>query len=284
MSSLPDSAAVTADVSAALREDLGGVIDAERDISARLIPAGRRCLARVISREPMVMCGQAWVEEVFRQLGGDVVIQWSKKDGDEVNANDQLFTLEGPARILLTGERSALNFVQMLSGIATLVRQLSRHLAGTKAQLLDTRKTIPGLRLAQKYAVTCGGGSNHRLGLFDAFLIKENHIEAAGSIGDAVAEAKRIAPGKPIEVEVESLVQLEQAIEAGADLVMLDNFDLAMTVEAVAVNGGRVKLEASGGIDAHNLRAVAQTGVDRISMGAITKHVRAIDLSMRFIS
>lgn len=281
MPQLPPIASIRADVSAALREDLGGEIAPERDITARLIPAERRCKARVITREAMVLCGQAWVDEVFAQLGGEVNVGWRHQDGDAVAANEVLFELEGPARLLLTGERTALNFVQMLSGVATAVHHLMAELAGTHAQLLDTRKTLPGLRIAEKYAVLCGGGSNHRIGLYDAFLIKENHIEAAGSITAAVKAAQQIAPGKPIEVEVENLAQLDEAISAGADLVMLDNFDLAATRAAVALNRGRVKLEASGGIHAGNLRDYALTGVDRISMGAITKHLHAVDLSMR---
>ncbi|MBQ1783642.1 MAG: carboxylating nicotinate-nucleotide diphosphorylase [Gammaproteobacteria bacterium] len=281
MPQLPPAASIAADVAAALREDLGGEIAPERDITARLIPADRRCTARVITREPMVLCGQAWVDEVFAQLGGEVKVTWRHQDGQQVAANEVLFELEGPARLLLTGERTALNFVQMLSGVATAVDHLMAELAGTRAQLLDTRKTLPGLRIAEKYAVLCGGGSNHRIGLYDAFLIKENHIEAAGSITAAVKAAQQIAPGKPIEVEVETLTQLDEAITAGADLVMLDNFDLDATRAAVALNQGRVKLEASGGIHAGNLRDYALTGVDRISMGAITKHLHSVDLSMR---
>ena len=281
MPQLPPAASIAADVAAALREDLGGEIAPERDITARLIPADRRCTARVITREQMVLCGQAWVDEVFAQLGGEVKVSWLHRDGEQVAPNDALFLLEGPARLLLTGERTALNFVQMLSGVATAVDHLMAELAGTRAQLLDTRKTLPGLRIAEKYAVLCGGGSNHRIGLYDAFLIKENHIEAAGSISAAVKAAQQIAPGKPIEVEVETLAQLDEAITAGADLVMLDNFDLDTTRAAVALNQGRVKLEASGGIHAGNLRDYALTGVDRISMGAITKHLHSVDLSMR---
>lgn len=281
--SLPPLATIEAQVAAALREDLGGEIDAKRDLTARLIPAERMARARIISREPMVMCGQAWVEATFRLLGGGVSIDWQVADGDEVAANGVLFYLSGPARLLLTGERTALNFVQLLSAAATQVHRLASQLEGTRACLLDTRKTIPGLRLAQKYAVACGGGANHRAGLYDAFLIKENHIAAAGSIAAAVAAARQLAPAVVVEVEVETFAQLEQAIEAGADIVMLDNFDLAATRQAVAQAAGRVLLEASGNIDGDNLRAVAQTGVDRISIGALTKHVRAIDLSMRIL-
>lgn len=281
--SLPPLATIDEQVAAALREDLGGVIDGGRDLTASLIPADRLARARVISREPMVMCGQAWVEATFRLLGGGVSIDWQVADGEQVAANTTLFYLRGPARLLLTGERTALNFVQLLAATATQVRQLASQLAGTRARLLDTRKTIPGLRLAQKYAVACGGGANHRAGLHDAFLIKENHIAAAGSIAAAVAAARQLAPAVPVEVEVETLAQLEQAIAAAADIVMLDNFDLASTRQAVVQAAGRVLLEASGGIDGDNLRAVAETGVDRISIGALTKHVRAIDLSMRML-
>lgn len=281
--SLPTLATIDEQVAAALREDLGGVIDGGRDLTASLIPADRLARARVISREPMVMCGQAWVEATFRLLGGGVSIDWQVADGEQVAANTTLFYLSGPARLLLTGERTALNFVQLLAATATQVRQLASQLAGTRARLLDTRKTIPGLRLAQKYAVACGGGANHRAGLHDAFLIKENHIAAAGSIAAAVAAARQLAPAVPVEVEVETLAQLEQAIAAAADIVMLDNFDLATTRQAVVQAAGRVLLEASGGIDGDNLRAVAETGVDRISIGALTKHVRAIDLSMRML-
>lgn len=281
--SLPPLATIDEQVAAALREDLGGVIDGGRDLTASLIPADRLARARVISREPMVMCGQAWVEATFRLLGGGVSIDWQVADGEQVAANTTLFYLSGPARLLLTGERTALNFVQLLAATATQVRQLASQLAGTRARLLDTRKTIPGLRLAQKYAVACGGGANHRAGLHDAFLIKENHIAAAGSIAAAVAAARQLAPAVPVEVEVETLAQLEQAIAAAADIVMLDNFDLATTRQAVVQAAGRVLLEASGGIDGDNLRAVAETGVDRISIGALTKHVRAIDLSMRML-
>ncbi len=282
--SLPPLATIDEQVAAALREDLGGVVDGGRDLTASLIPAERQGRARIICREPMVMCGQAWVEATFRLLGGGVSIDWQVADGELVAANTTLFYLRGPARLLLTGERTALNFVQLLAATATQVRQLAGLLAGTRARLLDTRKTIPGLRLAQKYAVACGGGANHRVGLHDAFLIKENHIQAAGSIAAAVAAARQLAATAPVEVEVETLAQLEQAILAGADIVMLDNFDLASTRQAVVQAAGRVLLEASGGIDGDNLRAVAETGVDRISIGALTKHVRAIDLSMRMLA
>ena len=280
---LPPLEIIQANVRAALAEDLGGIVDPRLDITAQLIPADRITHARVITRESMVLCGQAWAEEVFAQLGGAVTIFWHKKDGEMAAPGDTLFECHGPARLLLTGERTALNFLQMLSGVATAVHHLVAVMGHCHAKLLDTRKCIPGLRLAEKYAVLCGGGSNHRIGLYDAFLIKENHIEAAGSITAAIATARRIAPDKPVEIEVESLTQLDEAIDAGADIVMLDNFDVATTRIAVERTAGRVKLEASGGIDETNLAAVAATGVDRISIGAITKHIHAVDLSMRLV-
>jgi len=270
-------------VSTALAEDLGGHDLADGDITANLIAAETQAKAKVISREPAVFCGKAWVDEVFHQLGDTVTVTWLVADGDQVAADQTLFTLEGPARTLLTGERNALNFVQTLSGVATLTKQYVDQLAGTQCQLLDTRKTIPGLRFAQKYAVTCGGGKNHRIGLFDAYLIKENHIMACGGIDNAIAKAKQLQPGKPVEVETESLAELQQALDAGADIVMLDNFDIPMMREAVALNQGRAKLEVSGNVTIETLASFAATGVDFISVGALTKHVQATDLSMRFI-
>ncbi|BEE00717.1 carboxylating nicotinate-nucleotide diphosphorylase [Aeromonas dhakensis] len=276
-------------VRAALLEDLGDALtaldqpDASADITAQLIPADRISTARVITREAGVFCGQPWVDEVFTQLGGDVQVEWLVQDGEVLTPNQELFRLHGPARTLLTGERNALNFVQTLSGVATLTARYVAELAGTDCRLLDTRKTIPGLRSAQKYAVTCGGGKNHRIGLYDAYLIKENHILACGGIAQAIAEARRLNPGKPVEVEVESLVELEQALAAQADIVMLDNFDVPMMREAVALNQGRAKLEVSGNVTLDTLAEYAATGVDFISVGALTKHVRALDLSMRFI-
>lgn len=263
-------------VSAALKEDVG-----DGDITAALIPPGRVARARVISREPGVVCGRAWVDEVFRQLDPAVKIRWHVKDSEHVIPERLLFELEGPARSLLTGERTALNFLQLLSGVATRCHHYADRVEGTGVRLLDTRKTIPGLRLAQKYAVTCGGCHNHRIGLFDAFLIKENHIEACGGIAAAVATARDNSPGKPVEVEVETLAQLDEALAAGADRIMLDNFSLADMREAVARAGGRAELEASGGIDEDSLLQVARTGVDFISIGALTKDVKALDLSMR---
>lgn len=276
-------------VRAALLEDLGDALtaldqpDASADITAQLIPADRISMARVITREAGVFCGQPWVDEVFTQLGGDVQVEWLVQDGEVLTPNQELFRLHGPARTLLTGERNALNFVQTLSGVATLTARYVAELAGTDCRLLDTRKTLPGLRSAQKYAVTCGGGKNHRIGLYDAYLIKENHILACGGIVQAIAEARRLNPGKPVEVEVESLAELAQALAAHADIVMLDNFDVPMMREAVALNQGRAKLEVSGNVTLDTLAEYAATGVDFISVGALTKHVRALDLSMRFI-
>ncbi|MBW3691516.1 carboxylating nicotinate-nucleotide diphosphorylase [Aeromonas dhakensis] len=276
-------------VRAALLEDLGDALtaldqpDASADITAQLIPADRISTARVITREAGVFCGQPWVDEVFTQLGGDVQVEWLVQDGEVLTPNQELFRLHGPARTLLTGERNALNFVQTLSGVATLTARYVAELAGTDCRLLDTRKTLPGLRSAQKYAVTCGGGKNHRIGLYDAYLIKENHILACGGIAQAIAEARRLNPGKLVEVEVESLAELAQALAAHADIVMLDNFDVPMMREAVALNQGRAKLEVSGNVTLDTLAEYAATGVDFISVGALTKHVRALDLSMRFI-
>lgn len=280
-------------VRAALLEDLGDALttldqpDASADITAQLIPADRMASARVITREAGVFCGQPWVDEVFlqlkAQLGDDVKVEWKVQDGEVLSPNQELFRLHGPARLLLTGERNALNFVQTLSGVATLTARYVAELEGTNCRLLDTRKTIPGLRTAQKYAVTCGGGKNHRIGLYDAYLIKENHILACGGIAEAINEARHLNPGKPVEVEVESLAELEQALAAKADIVMLDNFDVTMMREAVAINHGRAKLEVSGNVTLDTLAEFAATGVDFISVGALTKHVRALDLSMRFI-
>lgn len=261
----------------ALAEDVGS-----GDLTALLIPADRTASATVITREPAVLCGTAWVNETFAQLDPAVSVQWQVNDGDRVASNDVLCRLEGPARALLTGERTALNFLQTLSGTATVTRRYADLVSGTKCTVLDTRKTIPGLRTAQKYAVAVGGGANHRTGLFDAILIKENHIAAAGSVTAAVAQARKIAPQVLVEVEVETFAELDEALAAGADRIMLDEFDLDATRQAVARAAGRAELEASGGINEQALRAVAETGVDFISIGSLTKHVRAIDLSMRF--
>lgn len=269
-------------VAQALREDLGGEVAPNNDITAQLLPPENTSHAVVITRENGIFCGKRWVEEVFIQLGGDVKVRWHVEDGAEVTINQPLFELNGPARILLTGERTALNFVQTLSGVASEVHSYVALLEGTKTQLLDTRKTLPGLRTALKYAVLCGGGSNHRLGLSDAFLIKENHIIASGSIRQAVEKAFWMHPDVPVEVEVESLDELEQALKAGADIIMLDNFTVEQMREAVALTQGKARLEVSGNVTKETLRTFADTGVDYISVGALTKHIRALDLSMRF--
>jgi nicotinate-nucleotide pyrophosphorylase (carboxylating) len=273
---------VPATVAQALSEDLGGTVDAERDITAQLLPADKQAKATVITREPGVFCGRRWLEEVFIQLGGQVKIEWLVEDGDKLVPNQPLCHLSGSARILLTGERTALNFVQTLSGVATAVSRYVALLQGTQTRLLDTRKTLPGLRTALKYAVLCGGGSNHRLGLSDAFLIKENHIIASGSIKNAVEKAFWLHADVPVEVEVESLDELQQALDAGADIVMLDNFSVEMMRDSVALAQGRTQLEVSGNVTDQTLREFAETGVDYISVGALTKHVTALDLSMRF--
>lgn len=269
-------------VAQALREDLGGEVDPSNDITAGLLPADSTSHAVVISREPGVFCGKRWVEEVFIQLGNKTQILWHVNDGDKVTANQTLFEITGPSALILTAERTALNFVQMLSGVATVVSRYVARLKGTRTQLLDTRKTLPGLRTAQKYAVLCGGGLNHRLGLSDAFLIKENHIIATGSIHGAIEKAFWLHPDVPVEVEVESLDELDQALDAGADIIMLDNFSVGQMREAVKQTASRALLEVSGNVTDENLRAIAETGVDYISVGALTKHIDALDLSMRF--
>lgn len=269
-------AEIEANVRRSLREDIGS-----GDITAQLIPESRLAHATVITRENAVVCGTAWVDEVFRQLDPRVAVHWQVQDGQRVTPNQALFHLEGPARALLSGERSALNFLQTLSAVATRCQHYAERVQGTEVKLLDTRKTLPGLRLAQKYAVTQGGCHNHRIGLFDAFLIKENHIAACGGIAAAVAAARNIAPGKPVEVEVESLEELEEALGAGADIVMLDELSLEDMRRAVTINAGRAKLEASGGVNETTLRSIAETGVDYVSIGTLTKDVKAVDLSMR---
>lgn len=253
------------------------------DITAELIPAEDDIKAKVITREDAVICGIDWVNETFKQIDQRIRIQWQCKDGDKMAANTVLFTVQGPARSLLTAERTALNFLQLLSGIATRCAQYAEEISHTQVKLLDTRKTIPGLRTAQKYAVSCGGCANHRIGLFDAFLIKENHIAACGGVEKAVAQAKQNHPDKPVEIEVETLAELEQALQAQADIIMLDNFSNEDKVKAVAINAGRAKLEASGNITFATLKAVAETGVDYISLGTLTKDITAIDLSMRIM-
>lgn len=273
----PEPQHIAADVARALAEDIG-----TGDVTAALIPPNAHAHATVISREEAVLCGQDWFDTVFRTLDGDAVIQWRAQDGMRINANQILCTLTGNARALLTGERAALNFLQTLSGTATVARRYVDAVEGTRARVLDTRKTIPGLRRAQKYAVACGGAQNHRLGLFDAILIKENHIAAAGSIARALAHAAaQVPPGFPIEIEVEDLTQLKEALAAGARRVLLDNFDMETLVAAVRANEGRAQLEASGGVTLDNIAAIARTGVDFISCGDITKNLRAIDLSLR---
>ncbi|WP_281560689.1 carboxylating nicotinate-nucleotide diphosphorylase [Thalassomonas sp. RHCl1] len=282
-------------VSWALSEDLGQDLSQTGtdtqwhnglDITAALIPQENKAVATIITREDCILCGVEWLNEVFNQLdqhtGETTNITWFANDGQLIKANSVLCELSGSARTLLTGERTALNFLQTLSGTATVTSTYVRELAESNTKLLDTRKTLPGLRSAQKYAVTCGGGVNHRIGLFDAFLIKENHIAACGGINNAVTTAKRNHPDKKVEVEVESLDELTQALTAGADIIMLDNFTTEMIEQAVALNNGRSKLEVSGNMTLATLREYAKAGVDYISSGALTKHVHAIDLSMRF--
>jgi nicotinate-nucleotide pyrophosphorylase (carboxylating) len=269
-------------VSRAIAEDLR-----DGDLTAELIDRYTPAVARVIAREPATLCGRAWFDETFRQLDPHVTVSWQATDGARVTADAVVCELRGPARSIVTGERTALNFLQTLSGTATATRALADIVAGTHARILDTRKTIPGLRLAQKYAVRCGGGENHRIGLFDAVLIKENHVAAVGSVSGAVARARRQSPNVMIEVEVESLDQLREALATDADRIMLDDFSLDDLRAGVALRdahgGKRQELEASGSVNAATLRAVAETGVDFISIGAITKHVRATDFSMRFV-
>jgi len=265
-------------VKTALSEDIK-----DGDITAELIPATNSMKARIITRESAVICGVDWVNEVFRQLDEDVIITWHCQDGDHVEADSTLFTLNGLARSLLTGERTALNFLQLLSGITTRCAEYAKIVEDTGVTLLDTRKTLPGLRTAQKYAVSCGGCANHRIGLYDAFLIKENHISACGSITAAVQTARNNHPSKPVEVEVENLEEFHEALEAEADIIMLDNFSNADKITAVAARQGKAKLEASGGITQDTLREIAETGVDYISIGTLTKDIKAIDLSMRII-
>ena len=264
------------DVRRTLAEDVGS-----GDITAALIPAERQASATILTRESAILCGTAWADEVFRQVDPAIEVEWLARDGERM-APDQVFCrLSGPARGLLTAERSAMNFIQTLSATATRSRYFADIVAGTPVRLLDTRKTLPGLRMAQKYAVTCGGCHNHRIGLFDAFLIKEHHIAACGGIAEAVSQARTLAPGKPVEVEVESLAELRQALDAGADIIMLDELSLADMREAVRITEGRAALEASGGITEATLRDVANTGVDFISIGSMTKDIKAVDLSMR---
>jgi len=268
-------------VASALAEDIG-----PGDVTAALVPAGCRATATIVSREPAVLCGAPWVEEVFAQLDAAVSLQWCARDGEPVTPGESLCRLAGPARSLLSGERTALNFLQCLSGTATLARRYAEAVEGTGCRVLDTRKTLPGLRSAQKYAVARGGASNHRTGLYDALLIKENHIIAAGGLPEALSAARRMHPGMSVEIEVESLDELEHALDGGADIVLLDNFSLSSLREAVARTRARAgcatRLEASGNVSLATVRDIAETGVDFVSAGELTKNVRAIDLSMRF--
>ncbi|MHA7816686.1 MAG: carboxylating nicotinate-nucleotide diphosphorylase [Pseudohaliea sp.] len=267
---------IDADAARALAEDIG-----DGDITAALVAEDAMASGQLITREDGVLCGRPWAEAVFRAVDAGCRLSWDADDGDRISAGQRLFTVTGPARALLTAERTALNFLQTLSGTATRARHYADLVAGTDLKLLDTRKTIPGLRLAQKYAVACGGCHNHRLGLFDAFLIKENHIAACGSIAAAVAAARALAPGKPVEVEVENAEELGQALAAKADRIMLDNFSLAALREAVVASAGRAELEASGNVTKETLPAIAATGVDYVSIGALTKDFKALDLSLR---
>lgn len=274
----PDPALIESQVRAALAEDVG-----TGDLTAALLPAGQQARAELVTKETATLCGRAWFETVFRLLDPRVRVRWEAADGDTIRAGQRLCLIEGPSRALLTGERTAMNFLQTLSGTATRARRFADLVAGLPTRVLDTRKTLPGLRLAQKYAVVCGGCHNHRIGLFDAILIKENHILAAGSIAGALTVARNQSPGVPIEIEVESIAELEEALAAGATLILLDNFTLDEMRRAVGLNAGRAQLEASGGVDLESVRAIAETGVDRISVGGLTKDVTAVDLSMRFL-
>jgi nicotinate-nucleotide pyrophosphorylase (carboxylating) len=276
---LPPAGEIQRQVAGAIAEDVG-----DGDLTAKLLPDALLAQAQVIAREPGVICGISWFDEVFRQIDVDVVIEWRVADGDRVSENQQLCLIEGRSRSLLTAERTALNFLQSLSGTATQTARYAQAVAGASVKILDTRKTIPGLRLAQKYAVRCGGGHNHRIGLYDAILIKENHIQAAGSIKAVLQRAQQDFPGVESEIEVESLQEFQQALDAGAKRVLLDNFSVDELHRAVALNQGRARLEVSGGITIESIRELAETGVDDISVGALTKHLQAFDLSMLFVS
>jgi len=274
---------IVATVKMALAEDLGGVLDPALDVTSQLIDADEINEATVITREAGVFCGKEWVEEVYRQLGGKVEITWFVKDGSKIEPGEQLFHLKGNARTMLTAERTTLNFVQTLSGVATEVSKYVKAMEGTTCRLLDTRKTLPCLRTALKYAVTCGGGKNHRIGLFDMYLIKENHIMASGGIAKAIERAKTNHPELKVEVEVENLDELQQALDAKADIIMLDNFEYDMMIQAVAITDHKAQLEISGNVNINTIGKFAATGVDFISVGALTKNVTALDLSMRFV-
>lgn len=269
---------ITSQVKLALQEDIG-----QQDLTADLIPYSAIVTATIINREPSTLCGQDWFNEVFTQLDPKITIDWHYNDGDQLASDSIICELHGSARSLLTGERTAMNFIQTLSGTATIAQQYADAVAGLVVKILDTRKTIPGFRLSQKYAVRCGGCHNHRIGLYDGILIKENHITAAGSIDAVIAAARKISSTIAIEIEVENIDELEQALSSNADIILLDNFNIANLQKAVDINQKQAKLEASGGITLSNVRAIAETGVDRISVGALTKDIRAIDLSMRLI-
>ena len=274
---LPDE--IERNVAAALAEDIGS-----GDLTALLTPAGQPARGIVVSREEAVLCGTAWFDACFHKLDAQSRIRWHASDGARIHAGQMLCEIEADTRALLTAERPALNFLQLLSGTATATRKFVDAIAGTRAKIVDTRKTLPGLRLAQKYAVRCGGGTNHRLGLYDGILIKENHIMAAGGVAPVLAQARQLAPeGVFIQIEVETLDQLEEALAAGASMILLDNMDLALMRRAVQFTAGRAVLEASGGVDLSRVRAIAETGVDRISIGSLTKDLRAIDLSLRHV-
>ncbi|KAF0836469.1 nicotinate-nucleotide pyrophosphorylase [carboxylating] [Methylovorus glucosotrophus] len=269
--------AIQRNIEAAIAEDIGS-----GDLTASLVPADQHAHATLISREPAIICGIPWVEACFARLAPQARLQWQISEGAEVSAGQTLCIITGNARQILTAERCALNFLQTLSATATVTARYVQAVQGTKARILDTRKTLPGLRMAQKYAVTVGGGLNQRMGLYDGILIKENHIAAAGSIAAVMQAAIKLSSHASLQIEVESLAQLEEALAAGAELILLDNFDLAGMREAVALNAGRAILEASGGVELETVRDIAETGVDRISIGGLTKHVHAIDLSLRF--
>lgn len=277
----PDMQAIREQVANALIEDLGGELNAANDITANLINEDVSAKATIITREDCVVCGVAWVNQAFALIDESVEVNWHVADGDNVSADTVLVSLEGSARAILTAERTALNFLQTLSATATVTSFYAKLLSNSATKILDTRKTLPGLRFAQKYAVRCGGGQNHRVGLFDAFLIKENHIFSCGGIDKAVQRAKEMMPGKLVEVEVENIDELQQAMQAGADIVMLDNFTNEQIQQAVSINSGQCKLEVSGNITNERLASLATLGVDYISSGALTKHVQAIDLSLR---
>jgi len=277
----PDMQAIREQVANALIEDLGGELNAANDITANLINEDVSAKATIITREDCVVCGVAWVNQAFALIDESVEVNWHVADGDNVSADTVLVSLEGSARAILTAERTALNFLQTLSATATVTSFYAKLLSNSATKILDTRKTLPGLRYAQKYAVRCGGGQNHRVGLFDAFLIKENHIFSCGGINKAVQRAKEMMPGKLVEVEVENIEELQQAMQAGADIVMLDNFTNEQIQQAVSINNGQCKLEVSGNITNERLASLATLGVDYISSGALTKHVQAIDLSLR---